>query len=132
MLQQHWCCQDVKLLHLIHHKEKVIVPHGIPAWYIGPALEHYRCYKVYVPKTRAERICDTVSFHPHLCSPPVLQPLEQAVIAADKLTTALQQIQNKHSYKSNEQTTTLQALEKLSNITICVSTTGTSKQFQKL
>jgi len=36
-------------------------------------LEHYRFYKVYhVPKTRAERISDTVSFHPHLCETPVL------------------------------------------------------------
>ena len=71
---------------------KSFAPHGIPAWYIEPTLEHYRCYKVYVPKTRAERICDTVSFHPHLCEIPVLQPLEQAVIAADKLATALQQV----------------------------------------
>jgi len=95
---------------------KSFAPHGIPAWYIGPTLEHYRCYKVYVPKTRAKRICDTVSFHPHLCETPVLQPLEQAVIAADKLTTALQQVQSNNMATSKEQTSTLQALEKLSNI----------------
>ena len=91
-------------------------PHGIPAWYIGPTLEHYRCYKVYVPKTRAERICDTVSFHPHLCETPVLQPLQQAVIAADKLATALQQFPRSNQPTSDEQNSTLQALEKLSNI----------------
>ena len=66
------------------------VPHVISSWHVGPMLEHYRCYKVYVPKTRAERICDTLSFHLHLCKSPVLQPIEQAVIAANKLTTALQ------------------------------------------
>jgi len=33
---------------------KTFEPYGIPAWYIGPALENYRCYKVYVPNTRAK------------------------------------------------------------------------------
>ena len=27
-------------------------PHAFPAWYIGPALEHYRCYTVWNIKTR--------------------------------------------------------------------------------
>ena len=93
-------------------------------------LEHYKCYKVYVPKTIAENIAeniwDTVSFHPHICDMPVLQPLEQAVIVADKLTTALQQVQNKKSYKSSEQTITLQALEKLSIFLSRIATTTES------
>ena len=75
--------------------KKSFAPHGAPACYIGPMLEHYRCYRVYVPKTRAERICDTVSFHPYLCKSPVLQPNEQAVIAASKLTKALQNLNRK-------------------------------------
>jgi hypothetical protein len=29
-------------------------PHGQDGWYIGPSLEHYRCYTVYVNKTRGE------------------------------------------------------------------------------
>ena len=53
----------------------------------------HRTNKVYVPKTKAEKICDTVTFHPHLCNSPVLQPIEQAVIAANKLNTALQQFE---------------------------------------
>jgi hypothetical protein len=31
-------------------------PHGQYGWYIGPALEHYRCYRVYINKTRSERV----------------------------------------------------------------------------
>ena len=58
---------------------KLFAPHGVPAWYIGPTLGHHRCYRVYVPKTRAGRICDTVSFHSHLCKSPVLQQIEQAL-----------------------------------------------------
>jgi hypothetical protein len=29
-------------------------PHGQDGWYIGPALEHYRCYTMYITKTRSE------------------------------------------------------------------------------
>jgi hypothetical protein len=37
-------------------------PHGQDGWYIGPALEHYRCYTVYITKTRSNRIVETVDF----------------------------------------------------------------------
>jgi hypothetical protein len=40
-------------------------PHGQDGWYIGPALEHYRCYTVYITKTRSHRIVETVEFSPH-------------------------------------------------------------------
>ena len=60
--------------------QKTFVSHRSQAWYIGPAIEHYRCYKVYVPITRGEYICDTVSFHSHLYNTPVQQPLEQVLI----------------------------------------------------
>ena len=91
-------------------------PHGVQAWYVGPTMEHYRCYKIYVPKTRAERICDTVSFHPYLCKSPVLQPIEQAVIAANKLTTALQNFEKQNAPHNTKENKTIQALETLSNI----------------
>ena len=38
--------------------------HGEEGYYIGPAQDHYRCVKCYIPKTRKERISDTVSFIP--------------------------------------------------------------------
>ena len=39
-------------------------PHGEESWYIGPEMEHCRCHNTYIPKTRAERISDTVDFPP--------------------------------------------------------------------
>ena len=38
------------------------VKHGVRGWYIGPAIEHYRCYCVYIPHKRAEGTADTVEF----------------------------------------------------------------------
>ena len=46
-------------------KRKTWDSSGINGWYVGPAMEHYRCYTCYVPKTRGFRNCDTVDFFPH-------------------------------------------------------------------
>jgi hypothetical protein len=39
-------------------------PHVQDGWYIGPALEHYRCYTVYITKTRGDRIVKQLIFSP--------------------------------------------------------------------
>ena len=36
--------------------------HSTSAFYLGPALNHYRCYRVFVPTTGQERIVDTIAF----------------------------------------------------------------------
>ena len=35
-------------------------PHGTAGFYLGPALDHYRCYRTYAVQTQATRITDTV------------------------------------------------------------------------
>jgi hypothetical protein len=52
---------------IIHEKPqqpKTWDPHGTEGWYLGPAMEHYRCHRVFTNKTKAERITDTVKFFP--------------------------------------------------------------------
>ena len=39
-------------------------PHGIVGWYVGPAMDHYRCFRCFIPKTGNERIAETVQFFP--------------------------------------------------------------------
>jgi hypothetical protein len=38
--------------------------HATDGWYIGPALDHYRCYHCYIPSTASTRNADTVDFFP--------------------------------------------------------------------
>ena len=38
---------------------------GDVGWYVGPALDHYRCVTCYFPRTRTTRVCETVTFFPH-------------------------------------------------------------------
>jgi hypothetical protein len=39
-------------------------PHGLDGWYTGPALSSYRCYTIWIWETRADRICDTITWFP--------------------------------------------------------------------
>ena len=45
-------------------KRALWAAHSVNGWCLGPAVEHYRCYRVYVNNTRAERNADTIEFFP--------------------------------------------------------------------
>ena len=52
---------------LIHEKpdnRASWAPRGTDAWYIGPAMQHYRCVNCFVPATNKTRIADTVQYFP--------------------------------------------------------------------
>jgi hypothetical protein len=50
------------LIHETPNKCRTWAVHGTDGWYLGGAPEHYRCYRVYATKKRAERIAQTVEF----------------------------------------------------------------------
>jgi hypothetical protein len=52
------------IAHETPNRGRTWAPHGQDWWYIGPALEHYRCYTLYITKTRGERVVETVDFFP--------------------------------------------------------------------
>jgi hypothetical protein len=70
-------------------RRRTWAPHGQDGWYIGPSLEHYRCYTAYITKTRSNRIVETVDFFPHKFTLPFPSSHEVATQAAADLTHAL-------------------------------------------
>jgi hypothetical protein len=70
-------------------RRKTWAPNGQDGWYIGPALEHYRCYTVFITKTRSSRIVETVDFFPHQFKIPFPSSSDVATQAATELTHAL-------------------------------------------
>ncbi len=81
---------------VLHEKPKqrqTWAPHGLDGWYIGPAMEHYRCYHVYVPSTRSTRIVDTIEFFPHHVPLPATSSHDRLIQAAAELIDTLQQPQ---------------------------------------
>jgi hypothetical protein len=70
------------VLHEKPNKRNSWSPAGIDGWYIGPSMDHYRCYKCYIPRTKGFRDCDTVDFFPKHTT---LKPLTMQEQIMDKL-----------------------------------------------
>jgi hypothetical protein len=70
-------------------RRRTWAPHGQDGWNIGPAFEHYRCYTVYITKTRSNRIAETVEFLTHKFTLPFPSSHDLATQAAADLMHAL-------------------------------------------
>jgi hypothetical protein len=77
------------IAHEAPSRRQTWAPHGQDGWHIEPALEHYRCYTVYITKTWGERIVETVDFSPEEFTLPFPSPKDLATQAAVELTHAL-------------------------------------------
>lgn len=64
-------------------------PHGVAGFYLGPALQHYRCYTVWATATSSVRVTDTLAWLPHLVTMPSCTPHDTALAAIHDLTAAL-------------------------------------------
>ncbi len=43
---------------------------GVDGWYLDPSMDHYRCDRYYIPKTRAYRILASTELFPQHCQMP--------------------------------------------------------------
>ena len=66
-------------------------PHGTEGWYLGPALEHYRCYRLFVNKSKAERVTDTIDFFTEKAPMPYMTPTDVAIQATAEIIRLLHQ-----------------------------------------
>jgi hypothetical protein len=64
-------------------------PHGVDGWYLVPAPDRYRCFRVHINKTTADIIVDTVEFFPAKVTMPRTASKDMATIAAQELTHAI-------------------------------------------
>jgi hypothetical protein len=90
-------------------------PHGIMGWYLGPAQEHYRCYRTYINKSHAEKITDTIEFFPVESHTPKISVTEAAIAAAEALAAALKN-KNKPPHLDDLIAPSESALQRLSDI----------------
>jgi len=61
---------------------------GIPGWYVGPAMGHFRCYTV-LTEDGNKRIANTVQFYPECCELPKITKTDAIGMAIDDLTKAI-------------------------------------------
>jgi hypothetical protein len=68
--------------------------HGVEGWYIGPALDHYRCFTVYVNHTNSVRITDTVAWHPVAYVMPDASGIEAMTVLTEELIGTLKSLRD--------------------------------------
>jgi hypothetical protein len=71
------------------HHNKTWALHGLSGWYLGPAINHYRCYTTWITDTRGIRVSDTVDFFPAHVPTPQTSSADKALDAARDLIHAL-------------------------------------------
>ena len=49
-------------------------PHALDGWYVGPAMNSYRCHTIYIKETGKTRICETVKWFPDKIRMPIASP----------------------------------------------------------
>ena len=69
-------------------------PHGKDGFYVGPKMDHYRCFDIYVPETGATRTSDTIAWYPQQCVMPGGSVLELFTEATRDLTTTIKNLAN--------------------------------------
>jgi hypothetical protein len=98
----------------------------LDGYYLGPALDHYRCYQVHITKTKGTRIVDTVDFFPAKLAMPSTSSKDLARIAALELSNALQNPAPAAPFIQIG-TAQLQALHQLSDIFSAALPSGTAQ-----
>ena len=114
---------------IVHEKPAIRgswAPRGLNGWYIGAAMEHYRCHEVFINKTAHTRIGDTVEFFPHHCRMPYKSSTENATAAARELIHALKNPAPAAPF-ANIGDKQMEALHKLSEIFAQTTTLTTNK-----
>ena len=64
--------------------------HGKQGWYVGPAMNHYRCFTCFVPSTAKEVVTDTVKFIPKKIPFPELNLNMYLQLAIEKIIQLLE------------------------------------------
>ena len=88
--------------------------HAQHAFYIGPALTHFRSYKMYIVKTISERIEDTIHVMPHNVKTPKVTSANKIRISTRNLQIAMNNA--KVTHMNNEKNEETKAVEKLKEI----------------
>ena len=77
------------LVHLKPSRRSSWSFHAANGWYIGPALKHYRCIRLIMADTGAERLTDTFRYKHHAMPVPTITPTDRIIAATKHLTDAL-------------------------------------------
>jgi len=82
------------LIHLKPTRRLTWGYHAAKAWYLSHAANHYRCIRVIMHDTGAERVTDTFRFQHHAIPVPHITPTDRIIEAARRLADAIRGVQD--------------------------------------
>jgi hypothetical protein len=91
--------------------------HGLlNGWYIGPTLESYRCFMVWIWDTRRKRITDTLSWFPTKVTMPNASSTDLVIAGIYDIVHALTNPSNKNSAFAPQMESKVQALRDITTL----------------
>ena len=78
------------LVHETPQQRNTWAQHGVPGFYVGPSMEHYRCFKCYLPSTNKTRDSPTIEWFPTTIKFPKVTADEYLRQTAEDMLTLLQ------------------------------------------
>ena len=84
---------------LIHDKPGIRgswAPHGVPGFYLGPAIQHYHGHIVWATPTSSVRVTDTVAWFLDHHILPIPSPHDLLIAATNDVRTAISTVANTH------------------------------------
>ena len=95
------------------HRRKTWAEHSVDGFYVGSSDEHYRSHKIWVTKTKAMRVSETVFFKHKYITQPTLTPKDVIIKALQDLKHALNGTRN---HKGDKSLDTLVKMDELLNV----------------
>eukprot|EP00804_Cyclotella_cryptica_P029279 CCRYP_011676-RA/>CCRYP_011676-RA protein AED:0.16 eAED:0.06 QI:0/0/0/1/0/0/6/0/1468 len=110
------------LILLDPNSRKTWQSHALDAWYVGPAKNHYRNYRFFIPTTKGYRISGSAKFFPKHTKMPAIEPGDTVRLAAQDLITAIKTLSTAPMTLSAQHTTALRQLADIFSTTAAVNT----------
>lgn len=85
-------------------KRGTFAAHGVNGFYLGPALEHYRCFRCWVIPTKTTRITDTVAWFPKPYKMPGASVIEQMHARIKDLSDVLKVLAKSNHIQAEQRT----------------------------
>ena len=86
---------------------------ALDAWYVGPAYNHYICWKFFIKSTGGYRISGHANFYPQHCQGRIKKQWDEIKRTAATLAAAIMKLSKEQEMKPKQH---IEALQKLSDI----------------
>jgi hypothetical protein len=77
--------------------------HGVEGFYLGPALDHYRCWRAWIKSTRSVRVSDTMAWFPARVKMPGASPIDMLSAAVKDVSAALTRVADNEAVSQHRQ-----------------------------